>query len=69
MIKPLVALTFVATLAGCAGTPRTAAAGTKEECKMVDQDNTDSQIKVRRECKSVAQEHAPAGSRQQIGTN
>jgi hypothetical protein len=69
MIKPLVALTFAAALAGCAGTPRMAAASTADECKMVDQDNTDSHIKVHRECKSDAEEPAPADTQQQTGTN
>ena len=68
MVKSLVALGFVAALAGCAGTPRTAVT-TAEECKMVDQDNSDSHIKVRRECKSEAEKQGPATAQQQVGTN
>jgi uncharacterized lipoprotein YehR (DUF1307 family) len=68
MAKSLVALAFVVALAGCAGTPRNAAS-VSEECKMVDQDNSDSHIKVHRECKSDADEHGQSKDQQQVGAN
>jgi hypothetical protein len=67
MIKSLIAMTFVAALTGCAGTARTASVA--DECKMVGQDNSDSHIKVRRECTSEAEQQGPAGRHQQVGTN
>jgi len=68
MHKSLVALAFLTTLAACAGIPRTAAS-VADECKMVAQDNSDSHIKVRSECKSEAEQQGPASSQQQVGTN
>ena len=68
MIKSLVALAFMASLAGCAGTPPTAAS-VADECKMVAQDNSDSHIKVRRECKDEADAQGSSNKQQQVGAN
>ncbi|HEX6783379.1 MAG TPA: hypothetical protein VF098_01815 [Sphingomicrobium sp.] len=69
MYKSLVALTFVAVLSGCAGTPRNSAS-LAEQCKMVAQDNSDSHIKVRSDCGSDQQTSPPAaGQPQQVGAN
>ena len=51
MFKSLVALASAAALAGCAGTAPNAASAA-ENCKMIAQDNTDSHIKVARQCNS-----------------
>lgn len=56
MFKSWIALAFLPVLAACAGTmpgPQMA-----QQCKMVDQDNTDSHIKVKNECASPAQGNA-----------
>ena len=55
MYKPLVALASLALLSGCAGTTQ-GTASAAEQCKMVDQDNTDSHIKVHQQCASPVEE-------------
>jgi hypothetical protein len=59
MYKALVAIGVVASLSGCAGTSQNAATAA-EDCRTVAQDNTDSHIKVRRDCNSTADAPAPA---------
>jgi hypothetical protein len=52
MFKRLLVLGFLAPLTACAGTTP-GLNGTKaaaEECKMVDQESTDSHIRVKHEC-------------------
>ncbi len=68
MYKSLVALAFVVALAGCAGTTGTAATAAAE-CKIVNQDSTDSHIKVRRECNPPAEEQGPANKQSQAGAD
>jgi len=59
MYKALVALTVAASLSGCAGTTQNAAT-VAEDCRTVAQDNTDSHIKVHRDCSSTADAPAPS---------
>lgn len=63
MYKPLVAFALAAALAGCAGTAPGAATAA-EDCRTVAQDDTDSHIKVRRDCNSAEEQGSSRPSAQ-----